>query len=106
MTPDEIIKTYGLTDKKVNRALYHVRPEKLARYIRAVDAFSNDMSAANFNACQVVERRILREAAWWRRLFRWLDKATIRIYWLGMSETRLHARERSAGLISREPNDF
>jgi len=106
MTPTEIIETYGLTDKSINRALHHVQPETVAAYVDALDAFSNNMSATNSNACQAIERRTLREAAWWRRLFRWLDKATIRIYWLGMSETRLHARERSAGLIPCEPNDF
>jgi hypothetical protein len=106
MTPEELIQAYGLTDQRINRALHHVQPKTVAAYGAAIEAFTDDDSAENFNACLAVERRIIREARLWRRLFRWLSRKLEVAYWLGASEARQEADERANGLIGRQANDW
>lgn len=106
MTPDELVKTYGLTDARINRALHRVQPKTVAAYADAIESFLADDSAANFNACVRIERRIIREARPWNRLRRWVFRKLEVAYWLGMSEERLKANEAAHGLIQGGANDY
>ena len=101
-----VIASYGLTDSKINHALYLASKEAIASYVTAMNTFLADDSVENFNACMLAERRILREATLWHRILRWCNDFTYRVHFLGLSETRLHAEERSAGMISIDANNF
>ena len=115
MTPSELIETYGLTDEHVNRALRHIHPETVAAYANALEAFSGDMSAENFNACLAVERRILQEAT--HRLILSPCRAGKRVLvalWRSYSEgAKLDAEAQrrvnadvANGMITFQPNDW
>lgn len=106
MTPAELIQAYGLTDRRINRALHHVQPKTVAAYGAAIEAWGEDETFENFNACLLVERAIIREARLWRRVMRWLSRKLEVAYWLGLSEARHVMHETTSGLISQNPNDW
>lgn len=106
MTPGELIQSYGLIDQRTNRALHHVQPKTVAAYAAAIDAFVDDDSVTNFNACLAVERHIIAEARLWRRVIRWLARRLEVAYWLGCSEDRHEMCETINGLLAQTPNDW
>jgi len=80
-----VIVSYGLTDSKINHALYLASKEAVTAYVSTMDAFLADDSEKNYNACVLAERRILRESTLWQRILRWCNDFTHRIWFLGLS---------------------
>ena len=106
MTPADLIQAYGLTNRRINRALHHVQPETVAAYAAAIERQIAGDSVAAYVACRQVERDIIREERPWRRLVRWLSRKLEVAYWLGLSEARHVINETTSGLISQNPNDW